>query len=75
MSSDTAIPAWRKATYSNASGSCVEASSAAGRILVRDTTQRGTGPILRFTPADWKRFTASIIRQTTAGAGGHFPDL
>jgi len=31
-----------------------------GLVLVRDTTQHGRGPVLRVTPADWDRFTASI---------------
>lgn len=31
-----------------------------GAVLVRDTTQHGTGPVLRVTPGDWKRFTASV---------------
>jgi hypothetical protein len=57
---ETTGPTWRKATYSNPTGSCVEAGTVPGRVLVRDTTQHGTGPILSITPADWKRFTASI---------------
>lgn len=31
-----------------------------GVVLIRDTTLYGHGPILRVTPADWQRFTASI---------------
>jgi hypothetical protein len=55
-----AIP-WRKSSYSDNGGStCVEAGHVAGAVLVRDTTQHGTGPVLRVTPADWTRLTASI---------------
>jgi hypothetical protein len=56
-------PAWRTSTYSSANGgACIEAGNAPGRILVRDTTQHGHGPVLRVTPADWTRLTASIKR-------------
>jgi hypothetical protein len=51
---------WRKATYSNGEGSCIEAGSMPGLVLVRDTTQHGCGPVLRVTPADWNQFMASI---------------
>jgi Domain of unknown function (DUF397) len=55
-----AIP-WRKSTYSDNGGAgCIEAGHIAGAVLVRDTTQHGTGPVLRVTPSDWERFTATI---------------
>lgn len=54
---------WRKSTYSGGSGGdCVEAGAASGLILVRDTKDRGNGPVLRITPADWQRLTASVKR-------------
>ena len=61
---------WRKSTYSgsqtdcvevgNGGGVCVEAGNLPGHVLVRDTTQHGSGPVLRVSPAAWRRFTASI---------------
>ena len=51
---------WRKSTYSNAQGSCIQAGSLPGRVLVRDTTQDGTGPVLNIGPAAWREFTASV---------------
>jgi hypothetical protein len=51
---DTANSAtWRKSTYSGGSGSeCVEAGVAGhGHVLVRDTNDRGRGPVLRLPPA------------------------
>jgi hypothetical protein len=60
-SNDNALGAnWRKATYSNGTGSCVEAGSMPGLILVRDTTLNGRGPVLRVTPADWARLVKSV---------------
>jgi hypothetical protein len=52
---------WRKSTYSGHGGQdCVEAGNAAGAVLVRDTKDRGNGPVLRVNPADWQRFTSAI---------------
>jgi hypothetical protein len=50
---------WRKASYSAANGGgCVEVGTA-GRVLVRDTQDR-TGPVLRFSPAAWRRFAGQV---------------
>lgn len=54
-------PDWRKSSYSGNGGSdCVEAGHISSAVLVRDTTQHGTGPVLRLTPAVWSRFTLSL---------------
>jgi hypothetical protein len=58
---DTTGATWRKATYSNAQGSCVEAGSMPGRVLIRDTTQHGGGPVVSVSPAAWRRFTANLV--------------
>ena len=53
---------WRKSSYSGGNGGgCIEvgAQAAAGRVLVRDTTDR-QGPVLRFTPVTWKQFADRI---------------
>jgi Domain of unknown function (DUF397) len=48
---------WRKSSYSGTSGgSCVEAADMEGRILVRDTTDRG-GVVLSISSDAWCRFT------------------
>ena len=59
-SSDMTGTTWRKSTYSNAQASCVEAGSVPGRVLVRDTTQHGKGPVVTVSPIEWHRFTASV---------------
>jgi hypothetical protein len=54
-------PDWRKSSYSgNGGAQCVEAGGIPGAILVRDATQYGCGPMLRVTPAAWRRLTAAI---------------
>ncbi|HEY0935271.1 MAG TPA: DUF397 domain-containing protein [Trebonia sp.] len=51
---------WRKSTFSgNDGGNCVEAASAPGRLLVRDTTDRD-GAVLSFAPGAWREFAAAI---------------
>jgi hypothetical protein len=49
---------WRKASYSNGQGACVEVASG-NAILVRDTTDRDGGT-LAFSAEAWKRFTGSL---------------
>jgi hypothetical protein len=65
---------WRKSSYSgNGGGECVEIGAPPGAVLVRDTADR-TGPILRFTPAVWRRFADQVKRSLTSGLklGPHF---
>jgi hypothetical protein len=54
-------PDWRKSSYSaNGGTACVEAGHVPGAVLVRDTAQHGTGPVLRLTPAAWTRLTRAL---------------
>jgi Domain of unknown function (DUF397) len=55
------VASWRKASYStNNGGACVEAGVVeAGRVLVRDTTDRDGGT-LSFTTAAWRAFAAAL---------------
>jgi hypothetical protein len=58
--------AWRKSSYSNPSGDCVEtARLPSGRVAVRDSTCPG-GPVLVFTAAGWAAFLRAV-------ATGHTP--
>jgi hypothetical protein len=51
---------WRTSSYSGSNGgNCVEAGSATGRVLVRDTKDRA-GAVLTFTSGAWRTFAASI---------------
>jgi Domain of unknown function (DUF397) len=52
---------WRKSSYSTNGGqNCVEAASDNGVVLIRDTTDRERGPVLRLTPRAFADFTARI---------------
>jgi hypothetical protein len=50
---------WRKASYSNGSGQCVEAASNGATVAVRDTTNRDGGK-LAFTAEAWQAFTNGL---------------
>jgi hypothetical protein len=52
---------WRKSSYSGAQGGdCVETASADGMVMVRDTKDRGRGPVLRLTARAFTDFTSRI---------------
>jgi hypothetical protein len=52
---------WRKSSFSNGTGgNCVEVADLPdGGRTVRDSKDR-SGPVLRFTPAEWAAFTAGV---------------
>jgi hypothetical protein len=48
---------WFKSSRSSGGGdNCVEVAFAGDAVGVRDTKQKGAGPILRFTRAQWAAF-------------------
>jgi hypothetical protein len=50
---------WKKASWSVAEGACVEVAPVQDGVLVRNSKDR-TGPIVRFTDAEWKAFVAGV---------------
>ena len=53
---------WRKSTYSaNGGQDCVEVGGD-GAILIRDTKDRGRGPVLHVSPSAFAEFTNRIRR-------------
>ena len=57
---DDQAPAWRKSTYSNDEGACVEVATLdTGGALVRDSKDPA-GSVLRFTAREWAAFTHGV---------------
>jgi hypothetical protein len=60
---------WRKSSFSGGNGgACVEVAERGGMILVRDSKDRGAGPVQRYAPAAWRAFVAGL--HDGGGAGG-----
>ncbi|MFC9231377.1 DUF397 domain-containing protein [Streptomyces decoyicus] len=50
-------PNWRKSSYSGGGGNdCIEVADNQPQVMVRDTKQAGTGPILKFESPEWSAF-------------------
>jgi Domain of unknown function (DUF397) len=51
---------WKKSTYSFGNGDCVEAAHMpGGDVAIRDSKDK-TGPVLQFTPSEWRDFLGGI---------------
>ena len=57
---------WRKSSYSNPSGNCLEAAEMAGGVALRDS-RFPHGPALVFTRATWDAFIGGVKRQRDFG--------
>ena len=56
---DWAAAVWRKGSTSD-SGGCVEVARSGEHIGVRDTKDRGCGPVLVFNHREWTAFLAGV---------------
>jgi len=56
---DQAPVEWRKSSFSTTNG-CVEVAFAGDRIAVRDSKERGRGPVLEFTAVEWEAFLGGV---------------
>ena len=52
---------WRKSTYSNNGGNCVEVACLDdGRVAVRDSKAGSAGPVLLFLAGEWDAFVRGM---------------
>lgn len=62
-------PAWRTSRHS-AGGACVEVAPGPRGVLVRDSKDRGLGPILQLDHAAWRELLAAAASRRTGAVGG-----
>ncbi|MEU7478153.1 DUF397 domain-containing protein [Lentzea sp. NPDC042327] len=51
---------WKKSTFSEPKGECVEVAMANGGVLVRDS-KNPAGPVLWFTKFEWIAFLYGVL--------------
>ena len=62
---------WRKSSYSSGNGgNCVETAGDGQVIAIRDTKDKGHGPVLRFSTKAWAAFTVSLKKLFPASQRG-----
>ena len=59
---DLSTAKWRKSSSSVNNG-CVEVAFVEDRVAVRDSKDRGNGPVLVFTAHEWETFLSGVHRR------------
>jgi hypothetical protein len=60
---------WVKSSQSYANGNCVEVAGLPGGVVgVRDS-RKAAGPVLRFTPGEWRAFLGGVRNGEFGGSG------
>lgn len=52
---------WRTSTRSSNGSNCVEVDFTADGVELRDTKDHGAGPVLHFTPEQWRTFLDEVL--------------
>ena len=60
MDLDLSRAQWRKSTYSNNGGSCVEVARGTQDVVAVRDSKDPHGPKLAFTPEQWEAFTRMV---------------
>ncbi len=60
---------WRTSTRSSNGSNCVEVDFTAAGVQLRDSKDRGTGPIIDFSPAQWAAFLRESVRGLPSANG------
>jgi uncharacterized protein DUF397 len=58
--SESAPSTWRKSSSSGSNGDCVEVAFVEDGVLVRHS-RNPSGPMLSFTPTEWRAFLAGTL--------------
>jgi hypothetical protein len=61
MTEQSKFSNWRKSSWSSGGDNCVEVAFAPdGSVGVRDSKDKGHGPVLDFTDAEWRAFVRGV---------------
>jgi hypothetical protein len=60
---------WRTSSYSGQGTNCVEVAPAAAGVLLRDTKDKGDGPVIAFAPEQWTAFIAEVAADVPSANG------
>lgn len=60
---------WRTSTRSSNGGSCVEVDFTVTGVLMRDTKDRGAGPMIEFTAGQWTAFVREVLAALPSANG------
>lgn len=63
------IGRWRTASYSGNGDNCVEVAVAPSGMLLRDTKDHGTGPVVAFSADQWAAFLRATATASTSANG------
>jgi hypothetical protein len=61
--------AWRTSSYSGNGQDCVEVAPAGPRVLLRDTKDHGSGPVIAFSATQWAAFLAEVAADAPSANG------
>ena len=57
---DNSPLSWTKSSLSYANGNCVEVAGLSGDLISLRDSKNASGPVLRFTPAEWDAFLGGV---------------
>ena len=61
--------AWRTSTYTEDGQDCVEVAPTRTGVLLRDTKDHGSGPVIAFSAAQWAAFLAEVAADSPSVNG------
>lgn len=62
------VTGWFKSSFSNPSQDCVEVNLEGDVVRLRDTKDRGTGPVITVAAQHWPGFIAEALGRAEAGS-------
>src|SRR4051812_7607125 len=60
---------WRTSSYSGSGDNCVEVAPTGPDVLLRDTKDHGSGPVIAFSATQWAAFLAEVAADAPSANG------